>query len=173
MADRDDGAPGVITSRGHQTDHVTAAAKRQAEPVDMLAHCRDTPADLDAKAALLELSDERDRWLRRLLDVERAAYDRGFNDGRATACVALAEMQQRYDSVAWWREWAAKLARIIQNNDDPSVRMRQVMAEIHADQQFMREALRKRATKPGELSPLEACALRRIRLADPGDAVWR
>jgi len=120
---------------------------------------------------LLELSDERDLWLRRLLGAERAAYRRGFNDGRAVACVALAEMEQRRESVAWWREWSAKLQRIIQNNDDPSVRMRQVMAEIQADQQFMREARRKRATKPGALSPLEACALRRIRLADPGDAV--
>jgi hypothetical protein len=102
-------------------------------------------------------------------DRERAAYDRGFNDGRATTCVALAEMEHRREAVAWWREWAAKLARIIQNNDDPSVRLNQVLREISADQQFMREARRKRATKPGALSPLEACALRRIRLADPGD----
>ena len=69
------------------------------------------------------------------------------------------------------RTWSAKLQRIIQNNDDPSVRMRQVMAEIHADQQFMREARKKQAAKPGQLSPLEWCALRRVRLADPGDAV--
>jgi hypothetical protein len=45
------------------------------------------------------------------------------------------------------------------------------MAEIAADQKFMREARKKLATRPGELTPLESCALRRIRLADPGDAV--
>ena len=44
------------------------------------------------------------------------------------------------------------------------------MAEIAADQKFMAEARKKRAEKPGALSPLEACALRRIRLADPGEA---
>lgn len=32
---------------------------------------------------LLELSDERDRWERFLLDCERAAYAAGFADGRA------------------------------------------------------------------------------------------
>lgn len=33
-------------------------------------------------AALLELSDERDLWLRRLLAAEREAYRRGYEDGR-------------------------------------------------------------------------------------------
>lgn len=118
-------------------------------------------------AALLELSDERDTWMAR----ERAAYKRGFADGRACACVALAEMEDRYQSVAWWREWPATLRRIIQADTDPSARMNQVMAEIAADQKFMREARRKLATKPGALSPLEWCALHRVRLADPGDTV--
>ena len=126
-----------------------------------------------ALGGLLELSDERDMWLRRLLDAERAAYRRGFNDGRAEACVTLAMMEDRYQAVTWWRSWSAKLQRIIQNNDDPSVRMRQVMAEIDADQQFMRDARARLATRPWMLSPLEWCALRRIRLADPGDNVHR
>ena len=120
-------------------------------------------------AALLELSDERDQWQRVCMARELAAYERGFADGRAVACVTLAEMEQRREAVAWWREWSAKLQRIIQNDADPSVRMRQVMAEIAADQKFMRDARKKRATNPGALSPREACALRRIRLADPGD----
>lgn len=128
---------------------------------------------MDALAALLELSDERDRWLRRVLDTERAAYQRGFDDGRATACVALAEMEERRESVAWWREWDRQLRRIIQNDTDPSVRMNQVMAEIAADQKFMRDARARLAAKPWALSPLEWCALRRIRLADPGDNVSR
>lgn len=33
-------------------------------------------------AALLTLSRERDLWLRRLLDAERAAYRAGYRDGR-------------------------------------------------------------------------------------------
>jgi hypothetical protein len=114
---------------------------------------------------LLGLSDERDLWFRRVLD----AYRRGFNDGRAHACVALAEMEEWRESIAWFREWSAKLQRIIQNDIDPSVRMNQVMREIADDQQFMRDARIKLAGKPWRLSPLEACALRRIRLADPGD----
>lgn len=131
----------------------------------------DTPGLLPDAAAALELSDERDLWLRRLLDAERAAYRRGYDDGRADACVALTEMQERYNSVAWWREWSAKLRRIIMAQTDPSVRMNQVLAEIAADQKFMREARARLRTKPGTLSPMEACALRRIRLANPGDAV--
>ena len=127
----------------------------------------DTQPDRADVAALLELSDERDLWLRR----ERAAYERGFAAGRACACVALAEMEQRRESVEWWREWAAKLRRIIQADTDPSWRLNQVLAEIASDQQFMRDARAKLADKPWTLSPLELCALRRIRLADPGDAV--
>jgi hypothetical protein len=126
-----------------------------------------TIPEADDIAAFLELSDERDQWLRRL----RAEYERGFADGRACACVALAEMEQRRESVEHCREWAATLRRIIQNDADPSSRMNQVMAEIAADQKFMRDARAKLSTKPWTLSPLESCALRRIRLADPGDAV--
>jgi hypothetical protein len=132
--------------------------------VTTIAHAADV-------ASLLDVSAERDRWLRRLLDAERAAYRSGFADGRAVACVTLAEMEQRRESVAWWREWETTLRRIIQNDTDPSVRMNQVMAEIAADQKFMRDARARMATKPGTLSPLEWCALRRVRLADPGDAV--
>ena len=114
----------------------------------------DTAPDPRAVAALLELSDERDLWLRRL----HAEYERGFVDGRACACVALAEMEHRREAVAHWRECAATLRRIIQNNADPSVRMRQVMAEIAADQKFMRDARARLATKPWTLRPLEWCA---------------
>jgi hypothetical protein len=115
-------------------------------------------------ASVLALSDERDQWHHRVLD----AYRGGFNDGRAAACVALAEMEHRREAVAWWREWDAKLRRIIANNADPSVRLNQVLAEIAADQKFMRDA---RAKKPAARTALESCALLRIRLADPGEAV--
>lgn len=129
------------------------------------------PALLPDAAATLEMSDERDLWLRRLLDAERAAYRRGYDDGRAAACVFLAQLEERRESLAWWRSWSAKLRRIIQADADPSVRMNQVMAEIHADQRFMAEARNKLATRPWLLSPLELCALLRIRLEDTGDAV--
>lgn len=33
------------------------------------------------REALLAISDERDAWLRRLLDAERAAYEAGYADG--------------------------------------------------------------------------------------------
>ena len=121
-------------------------------------------------AALLALSDERDWWLARLLAAERAAYRRGFADGRAAACVALAEIEEHYQELAWWGEWWAKVARIIQAETDPSARMNRVMAEIAADQELAREARRKLATRPGSLTPLESCVLRRIRGAGPGEA---
>jgi hypothetical protein len=123
---------------------------------------------------LLALSDERDLWLTLLLGAERAAYRRGFDDGRARACVALAEIEEHYTEIAWWREWWARVARIIQAETDPSTRMRQVMAEIAADQKFARDARKRlaelRAGKPRNLSPLESCVLRRIRGADPDEA---
>ena len=121
-------------------------------------------------AGLLELSDERDLWLTRLLAAERDAYQRGYSDGRAAACVAIAGIEEHYAEISRWREWSATLRRIIAAEADPSARMRQVMAEIAADQKFLREARAKLAEKPGAL-PLESCALRRVRLADPGDAV--
>ncbi|MGZ4434233.1 MAG: hypothetical protein ACXVW7_11490 [Trebonia sp.] len=119
---------------------------------------------------LLALSDERDLWLTRLLAAERAAYQRGFDDGRAAACVALAELEEHHAEIAWWREWWARVARIIQAETDPSARMRQVMAEIAADQKFARDARSRLAAKPGSLTPLESAVLRRVRGADPGDA---
>lgn len=123
-------------------------------------------------ALLLALSDERDAWMRRLLAAERAAYERyerGFNDGRAHACVALAEMEERRESAGRWHEWAAMLRRIIQADTDPSARMNQVMAEIAADQKVMRDARVKRARKPWQLSPLEWQALHHVRLAPLSD----
>jgi len=119
-------------------------------------------------AALLALSDERDRWLARLLDAERAAYQRGFSDGRAS--VALAEIEERYTQAAWWREYSATLRRIIQAETDPSPRMQRVVREVAEDQRFLRDARARLAAEPWKLTPLESCALRRIRLADPGDA---
>ncbi len=122
---------------------------------------------------LLEVSDLLDASLRRLLDAERAAYLRGFNDGRAHSCVQLAEIEERRESIAWWRAWAAMLRRIIQNGADPSIRMGQVLAEIAADQKFIRDAQARLAAKPWTLSPLEWAVLRRVRLADPGDNASR
>lgn len=129
-----------------------------------------TVPDPAVVAALLELSGERDLWLRRVLAAERAAYERGFSDGRAVACAELAEMEGHREAVTRWNEWGAKLQRIIDNDRDPSIRLNRVLAEIAADQKFMAEARRKRASCPRLLSPLEACALRRIRLEvlDPG-----
>ena len=84
-------------------------------------------------AATIPDADDTGQW-RALGDGYRAGLEHGYSigyaDGRACACVALAEMEERRESVAWWREWSAKLQRIIQADADPSVRMRQVMAEI-------------------------------------------
>lgn len=100
-------------------------------------------------------------------------YDRGFDDGRATACVTLAEIEERYQAIAWRREWSARLQRIIQADTAPSARMRQVMAEIAADQAFMREARARLAEKPWTLSPLEWCALHRVRPVRLRPGGWR
>jgi hypothetical protein len=118
---------------------------------------------------LLALSDERDWHLARLLAAERAAYRRGFADGKARACVALAEMEEHCAEIAWWREWWGKVQRIITAETDPGARMRQVMAEIAADQDFARDA-RTRLAEKRRLHPLESAVLLRIRGADPGTA---
>lgn len=116
-------------------------------------------------AAVLALSDERDQWERVCLVRERQAYDRGFADGRACACVALAEIEERYQAIAHWREWAAWLRTVAQ---DPSVRIERALREIARDQEFMRAA---RAKQPHERTHRETCAVLGLRLADPGDAV--
>lgn len=121
-------------------------------------------------ADLLALSDERDQWLARLLAAERAAYQRGYDDGRAAACVALAEIEEHYGQIAWWRQWWAKVARIIQAETDPGARLTRVLREIAEDQRFVREARKTRAEKPWRLTTLELCVLRRLRGADSGDA---
>jgi len=118
-------------------------------------------ADILLRAAEL-IADQGER--------ERLAYDRGFADGRARACVQLAQLEEHRESAAWWREWSATLQRIIQNDTDASLRLNRVLAEIAADQKLMREARAKLCMKPWTLSPLEWCALRRVRLEDPGDA---
>jgi hypothetical protein len=119
---------------------------------------------------LLALSDERDLWLARLLAAERAAYQRGLNDGRAGACVVLAEIEERYAETAWWREWWAKVARINQANRDPAALRRRLEREIAQDEQFQWVATLKQAEKPWQVTPLEYCVLKHIRGADPGDA---
>ena len=119
---------------------------------------------------LLALSDERDLWLARLLAAERAAYQRGLNDGRAGACVALAEIEEHYTEIAWWREWWAKVARIIQANRDPAALRRRVEREIAEAGQFLWVATLKQAEQPWQLTPLESCVLKHRRGADPGEA---
>jgi hypothetical protein len=96
---------------------------------------------------LLALSDERDQWLARLLAAERDAYRRGYDDGRAAACVAIAEIEEHYTELAWWRDWWAKVRR--------------------ADAAALAQA------DPRTLTVLQSCALRRIRGAPPGEpARW-
>jgi hypothetical protein len=137
------------------------------------AHDGDHDVSTSVTAAvgdLLALSDERDWWLARLLAAERAAYRRGFADGRARACVALAELQEHYDQIAWWHEYAAKVRRIIRASTDPGARRRRIEREIAQDEQFLWVATLKQAERPGTLSPLESQVLRRIGHADPGEA---
>jgi hypothetical protein len=61
------------------------------------------PPDADA---LLELSDERDRWLRRLLAAERAAYKRGVEAG-----IEIGRRLEADDLAAEWKRIAAPVAR--------------------------------------------------------------
>jgi hypothetical protein len=110
-------------------------------------------------AAVLALSGERDQWHALVL----AAYRDGYADGRATACVNLAVMEEHREKRRHWNQWWATVRRVIQNHENPSARLNQVMAEIAADQKLVADALRKRAAKPGDLSPLEYCVLNRIR----------
>ena len=49
------------------------------------------------------------------------------------------------------------------SHENPALRLNQVMAEIAADQKFVTEALKQRAKKPDDLSPLQWCVLNRIR----------
>ncbi len=104
----------------------------------------DIVSSRDEALLALALSDERDLWLR-LLD----AYSRGFADGRAAACVALAEIEDRYASAAQWNEWARRLRA----------------ADVRAI----------RARHPRTWSHLERCAVLGVRLADlqPGEFTWR
>jgi hypothetical protein len=108
-------------------------------------------ADRPDIAAVLALSDERDGWMRRIAE----AYRDGFDDGRATACVNLAVMEEHREKRRYWNEWWAKVWRIIRNFDSPDARMSQVMAEIAADQRFVAEALRLRAEKMTCIGPAE------------------
>ncbi len=68
-------------------------------------------------ARVLALSAERDLWLRLVLNWARSAgrsgyrdgYDRGFADGRAEACVVIAEIEDQRESAERWNEWARQL----------------------------------------------------------------
>jgi hypothetical protein len=122
-------------------------------------------------AGLLALSDERDQWMTLLLAAERAAYQRGFDDGRATACVALAEIEDHYAKLARWHEWWAKVWRLIQADTDPAAQLERAKLEIEQDRRFIHVARLKQAERPWALSQLEWCVLRRSWPGDPGDAV--
>jgi|SRR5271166_723767 len=89
-------------------------------------------------AELLDLSDERDLWMRRM----RSAYDRGFADGRAAACIAIAEIEERYQSAEQWDKWARWLRT--------------------RSQEYVRAA---RAKPPARRSQQEMCAVLGVRLA--------
>lgn len=111
------------------------------------------------RAAVLALSDERDTWMRRI----DQAYRDGFNAGRATACIALAVMEEHREKRRRWNEYAAKVWRIIASNDHPDARRRQLEAEITADQKFAAEAARLLSANPRKLSPTQYAVLHRVR----------
>jgi hypothetical protein len=110
-------------------------------------------------AAVLALSDERDGWMRRV----DQAYRDGFDDGRATACVTLAEIEHQREARRYWNEWWAKVARIIVSCDHPDSRRRALEAEIAADTKIMAEAKELQRTKPLKLNPIHYAILNRIR----------
>lgn len=66
---RDDDGPGAITPQGHHPDHITAAAKQQAEPSSRMV--ANHP---DVLPGLLDLSDERDQWHRLANDMWREGW---------------------------------------------------------------------------------------------------
>jgi hypothetical protein len=65
-------------------------------------------------AALLELSSERDQWLRRLLAAEREGYDRGRADGFDEGWIAAED----YDE----REHQAVAARVLETPEQSVAR---------------------------------------------------
>ena len=136
----------------------------QAAPDISSGRCvQEAPGITDDQRHLLALSDERDQWERRVDQAWRDGYDAchaGHDADRADACIALAEIEHHRESRQLWNEFAAKVQRIIASNDHPDMRIRQVQAEIAADQQLVADAKQK---KPGALSPLEHAVLNRIR----------
>lgn len=86
---------------------------------------------------------------------EHEAFNRGYNLGRADACVALAEMESRRERAERWRDWAAALK------------------DAKSDPGFMCEAHVKAKTEPWKLTPLEWGALNNVRLAPLTDGEAR
>ena len=73
--------------------------------------------------------------------------------------------------LARWHQWWARVWRLIEAETDPDAKRRRTEREITADQRFTRGARLKQAERPGALTPLESCVLRRIHPGDPGAEV--
>ena len=95
--------------------------------------------------ALLEISDERDLWLRRVLDAERSGLRRGIAAGRALGYAdALAELESDWQSVArpvaYPEETAARRVRAAEANcrRDAGQQERSFVARAYATRQEQR-----------------------------------
>jgi hypothetical protein len=82
----------------------------------------------EAVAELLDLSDERDRWLRRKLAAERRGYDRGHRDGFRAGCERAAA-----DLEASWHEFARPISRGDFSDQDAARRVRIAERGCEAD----------------------------------------
>jgi len=80
----------------------------------------------DRASTVIALSAEREWWTRRLLDAERAAYRRGYTDGRA---------DERHDAD---REWAGRPPVPVSTGP--------ALAELEAQRWALRGEARTRAT---------------------------
>jgi len=91
------------------------------------------------------------------------AYQAGLRDGRAEAAVAIAEIEEKHQQIAWWRTWTARQRQLQQ---PPDVRMAKAMCQIRNDMDFARDARAKRRGR----SPMESAVVGDLVLGDPGDA---
>jgi hypothetical protein len=98
----------------------------------------------EAVAELLDLSDERGRWLRRELAAERRGYDRGHRDGFCGGYERAAA-----DLEASWHEFARPISRGDFGDQDVARRVRIAERGCEADaRQWWAEFLRRASDRP-------------------------
>jgi hypothetical protein len=129
----------------------------------------DSRVEASRVRAWLALSDERDRWIARLLAAERDAWRRGYlagyDAGAADAAVELAVMDAKWEARDQWRAWAARNKELLQPAD---VRLNRALRQVKQDMTFIDQA---RSKQPWRRSPMEIAVLTGAIFDDPGSAV--